>query len=537
MQAKQFLDIIFEHKPPPLFTLIWQKKPDIKVSTWHQIMLTALDVIKTAQDHDVYVGCGVARNNLGPHRRAKMSEIVGIPGLWLDIDLFDPDAHKKHNLPADIETATDLVSTFPLLPTITIHSGHGLQYWWIFDEFYSFGRASENAVAATLLHDFTWSMRAYARQRGFEIDMTFDLSRVFRIPGTNNCKTNKPVPVRIFEMTGKKYALDLVRRCVEDLKQLAPKVEGDDSRNAAPVSMSIGVQEASENALFLMDSEAEPPALKFSMLLEVEPRFKASWDLKRQEFKDQSPSSYDYSLATFALQSGWTWQETVNLLIAFRRTRNLPQKLRYDYYYRTLAKASETINKSLAEERIDEILTDIVVDTKANPVTHNQKAAERSPDLLNGISEIFGVRITRIVRYKTDPPEYRLETPQGNVALGPIQNLIEQNLLRRKIADATKHFIPPIKKDRWAPIAQALLNASIDEDIGEEATDTGSFICSAPSFDSSSRCITRRATRRRPWAGCSKSMVSVRQRWRSVVPTTRRDSFRATYGTSPSMTP
>jgi hypothetical protein len=78
--------------------------------------------------------------------------------------------------------------------------------------------------------------------------------------------------------------------------------------------------------------------------------FKASWEMKRKfSSGKESGSEYDLSLAAFALQAEWSWQETVNLLIAFRRTNGLKPKtviegdptapLRGGYYSRTLSMA------------------------------------------------------------------------------------------------------------------------------------------------------------------------------------------------------
>ena len=37
---------------------------------------------------------------MGSHDRAKNDDIVGIPALWVDIDIADP-AHAAENLPPD----------------------------------------------------------------------------------------------------------------------------------------------------------------------------------------------------------------------------------------------------------------------------------------------------------------------------------------------------------------------------------------------------------------------------------------------------
>jgi hypothetical protein len=89
--------------------------------------------------------------------------------------------------------------------------------------------------------------------------------------------------------------------------------------------------------------DAEPPAEKFELLALIEPRFERSYCRRRPDLRDQSDSSYDFSLALFAFDAGWTCQEVADLLIAGRREHgdiSKPGKaLRRDYQERTLLKA------------------------------------------------------------------------------------------------------------------------------------------------------------------------------------------------------
>jgi len=89
--------------------------------------------------------------------------------------------------------------------------------------------------------------------------------------------------------------------------------------------------------------DAEPPAEAFELLCLLEPRFERSFRRQRADFRDQTDSSYDFSLALFAFDAGWTCQEVADLLIAGRREHgdiSKPGKaLRLDYQERTLRKA------------------------------------------------------------------------------------------------------------------------------------------------------------------------------------------------------
>ena len=83
-----------------------------------------------------------------------------------------------------------------------------------------------------------------------------------------------------------------------------------------------------------LDPDAEPSAVRLDALLTADPKFRRSWG---QDRKDQSPTAYDLSLATMAMQAGWSDQEVVNLLICWRRKHGHDLKLRENYYVMTLS--------------------------------------------------------------------------------------------------------------------------------------------------------------------------------------------------------
>ena len=48
------------------------------------------------------------------------------------------------------------------------------------------------------------------------------------------------------------------------------------------------------------------PLLKLEALQKANPKFRKSWEQDRKDMADQSPSAYDMSLATMAIQAGWS---------------------------------------------------------------------------------------------------------------------------------------------------------------------------------------------------------------------------------------
>lgn len=88
-----------------------------------------------------------------------------------------------------------------------------------------------------------------------------------------------------------------------------------------------------------LNTDAEPPPEKWSLLCEVEPRALATFNHTSRTL-DGSASSYDLSLANYAVRAGWTDQEIANLIIAHRRKHNAKPKVDLqDYLARTITTA------------------------------------------------------------------------------------------------------------------------------------------------------------------------------------------------------
>lgn len=470
MATEQFLSTLFRNKPEDDYILIWKKHlPDhtgqeLKTSAWFKSIDDAVKYCQqNGQPADIYVGCGTSPKNFGEKRRCLASEIAGIPAVWLDIDILDP-AHKKPNLPESETKAQELINAFPLHPTMIIHSGHGYQCWWIFEQFLSFQNKMDlREEASNFVHQFIWSMRDLARSMGYDLDMTFDLARVMRVPGSLNLKDpENPKPVKLsyisdsfFNHVEFKQALD---QFINDLGTKATPIE--------PLGKRVTSNQLVVGEKITLDPNAEPPRMKFEALYEIDAKFASSWNRTRKDFLDPSPSSYDMSLASMALYNEWTTQEAVDLMIAWRRKHGCDLKLREDYYLRTIIKASNVLDKKRA---IDE-LANLSIESELTGLPYNNEQLLSAKDFL---STRAGVKINRILKYLFDPPEYKLETALGCIHLGQIKNLIEQYYFRQKLSDATKVLIPEMKKKEWQIFAENLLKACEDIKISDDTDNKG----------------------------------------------------------------
>ncbi len=439
----EFFQSLFAEKPDGLRILVWLL--DGKRSYWAATWDEAAAYAEQHANQDVYVGVGLSEEDYGPKRRCDAGEIACILGLWADIDILGP-AHKKTNLPPDSTAAEELIMSTGMQPTITIHSGHGLQVWWLFREPWIFDTPAEREQAGRLAWRWNATLRARAQQRTWDVDSTGDLSRVLRVPGTCNTKIpDDKRPVRLLSIK------DEHRYNPSDFDEYLIDDDSLGWLGQARIEVNVVVNE-----------HAAPPFTKFEVLGDNEPRFLKSWRRERRDLQDQSASAYDQSLASFAAGAGWADQEICDLLVASRRKHGDDLK-RLDYYQRTIALARGDRTRELAFEMIDELSgADAPVDD-----------VERRTRLLTEISKLIGVEIRHIIKHTMDPPRYRLETTKGDIELGDIGNLIGQATFRKKLAAATSRLLPPFKTPQWSMLAQLLLDVCEESVPSDETTDAG----------------------------------------------------------------
>lgn len=464
-QAHAFLTALFGTIDPGYHALLWTRQD--KRSHW----LPADDVdaitrqagVLASHDHDVYVGVTVLAQlpPVDAHKmRAHNNNGAGLVGLIADVDIRNPDAHQKWNLPADLDEASDLLDRMMLKPSVLVHSGHGLQAWWLFHEFWAFDSDADRAAAASLAQRWSGTLKARAAQRGQTVDSVYDLARLFRVPGARNHKVpTNPVPVQLLYADGPRYnPADFEDYCLD------PSALADQGLSPARgyVPDQINVSQASE-----------PSLERVQALIDNLDRFGATWNRQRKDLPDDSPSSYDLSLASQAASAGWSDQEIAELLVAFRRRHKLDLNkviARADYLPRTIAKAREGQQRDEAAEEAEE----------AEAVLDNARAAddpEALRDARRGVLDVIGaqlgLQVLHVWRFASDPPTFRLETPTHTVNLGGAEGVLKQDKLRQTVWETTGHQIDRFKANRWDDLTRLIPKAWEELDVGFEATERG----------------------------------------------------------------
>jgi hypothetical protein len=195
--------------PPGLYVLVWTKAGQRKRSGWISVGAlqeaeATLAPFYAADAGDIWAGVGLSPADNGPHKRCDADQIAGVAGLWADIDIRG-EAHKQGELPATVEEALSLAGSLGVEPTEVVHSGHGLQPWWLFAEPWIFRDDADREHAADLARRFHALLSARAKDRGWKLDSTYDLSRILRLPGTRNHKLGPPAPVTLLRAGGPRY--------------------------------------------------------------------------------------------------------------------------------------------------------------------------------------------------------------------------------------------------------------------------------------------------------------------------------------------
>jgi hypothetical protein len=159
-------------------------------------------VLRHNERHCVWLGIATRRQPLA-QRRGGAEDCVELPGLWLDIDIANPRYHAAPDLPPTADDAMRIVARFPLPPTAVVHSGHGLQVWWLFDEPLPVDDVGD------LLDRWETTWLGHAGHLGYGLDNVFDIARVLRVPGTINRKGGDTAPVELVSADwGRRYGID-----------------------------------------------------------------------------------------------------------------------------------------------------------------------------------------------------------------------------------------------------------------------------------------------------------------------------------------
>jgi putative DNA primase/helicase len=206
---RQFLERV--HGPEPAGWLILWTRQDKATRAFNLGEDGALDqavdyCAAKASSFDVYAAVGLQHERPATTSRGAEPGVSSLPGFWADVDVAGA-AHKAEALPPTEQDARSLINTAGLEPSLVVHSGFGLQPYWLFREPYQIESEDERRRLKSLSTRFQLNLRLRANVRGWTMDSTADLCRVLRVPGTFNHKIDGDVRMVTAEYFDRAYNL------------------------------------------------------------------------------------------------------------------------------------------------------------------------------------------------------------------------------------------------------------------------------------------------------------------------------------------
>lgn len=465
--TKRFLEMMFpDYMLEGGHKIVLWGFPD-KKTRWCETRDQAVKVAKTLiKDQNVYFGLGLI--NKPPDKgRGKEKDVTGLTTLYLDIDIDDGKVDRgKGSLPRSKKDAKRIIEEIGLKPSITVFSGHGYQAYWLFKEGVHFATDAERDAMKTLSRRWNDTARLCAHNLKFDVDSVFDLSRVFRLPGSFNLKSEPRVQCVIEEPEEGEEPRRYVESDFEEL--LAP--EHLTLRGAAHKHGSV-VEKVSP---VLPDKNVGVPEIVISFI-ENDTRFKRTWERNRPDLKDQSPSAYDLSLASMLVRAGATDQDIANSIFAWRKKHNedLKKAERRDYLMRTISMAR---SQSVSDAALDDVISLAAQQEPETAIREDQETGDQRKkriEQIANISKALGISIKRIMKHGLESSTYSIELANGqDVTIGGIEAMFSQDRFRGKIADCTTIVIRQFKKPVWSSFVGVMLSSAVVIE-NSEATRSG----------------------------------------------------------------
>lgn len=420
-------------------------------------------VIKHGDGSNVFIS-----GALYEEKSRKAEKVVGIQGLWLDIDIGSV-AHNKKDLPPDIDSALELLSKLPQ-PTLIIFSGHGLQVWYLFEEPWMFGGPEDHEDSARLSMTLNHALKMWAKTMEWSTDNVGDLSRLMRVPGSVNAKEEPFVPVEIIKSDGPYWTLDDLNRAIT----LPPNVGGYKTPEAPKPNGPIPDVAGS----LIVAPGREPSAKLTNLLWKVAPKAKRIYDNK--EFPtDNTKSGVDYTLASYAAKAGgfWTPQMICDLLIMRAEEHGFELKTQH-YYQFTINRVFEYNNAEISH---NEIMEDLKEARKSEGKTKDELAQQIHDKLERALGVKFGNRIFKLQARKREngkdlasgKRQYVVTAEDGSKVTLLDSDLDSQKLVKAKLREIGIYIDVLFKTTEWGAIANDFARAAIEEWVSEEETEEG----------------------------------------------------------------
>ena len=439
----EFFEEIFKGKPNDQWITLW--KLNTKKTYWFlkttDFELKSEELSLDEKEGDIYFGLGTSKNKGTSNSRIKAKDVHGIGCIHLDID-YGEDGHKGKGLPPNSQEAIKIAQII-LNPSYIVQSGNGIHAYYLLDEY----KTSKNALEtiADLQRIFQKTTNCYTE---YNVDMTHDLSRVLRIPGSINYKDPKnPKECKVLiDNSMLRYSIKDIEEAISQItnyKEPKKKQYKQTTIEIPDFTKEYNTPEIKDKAILYNSQYSTPEKYKIiNQRLERTPNRKLDpekfYELKdifgtdfdqvythTKEMADGSNSPYDMALANFACQMDFDEQEICDLLIQHRKFHKGDLKLTHPSYYgMTIYKAwlwyesqkskeeqLKTINqiKKPEETKNTETSSDAIDTTIVQKELDEQKEQEFN-NFQQKVQSTLKLKIDCIYKYDQDPePKYTLK--------------------------------------------------------------------------------------------------------------------------------
>jgi len=388
--------------------------------------------------------------------RGTVNDIIGITGLWADVDIESEKAHKKKNYPPDVDSALELCRVGGFSPGYFVHSGYGIHAYWKFDEPLMFEDSGHKQDTAILVNRWQASIRAEAAAKGWDVDSTHDFTRVLRIAGTINYKdADNPRPVVLNIDPKQKVMPTFDLESMEDSMIAVEYVtSGSGYRALAPVQP------------FKIDPKETLDPKVIAVACSNSSEFDATWHRKREDFVDQSASVYDFSLANHFVRMGFTDQDIVTGLVQWRQMHGEDIKNRVDYYQRTIGKVRATVQQSETLIAVEQTTHELPEVTDVAMLSRSDKQR-----YIKDIQAMLRIEVVRFIQVNLDNANYFFELKNGDrFCVGGVHQIVEPRLFRERIAERLGVLLDNSEITKKWPLITKLLFAIREYEDTEEST-------------------------------------------------------------------
>lgn len=479
MKTSTFLNLIFERCEGG-YLVIWQYKG--KKARRYAIdnaddMQAAAQFIYEHRTEALYFNVATQREKGTAAKRGTKDDLFQLPFIWIDFDL-DIKPNKKNPYPPR-EHAEAALNDMPLKPSLMVATGGGLHAYWLFDEPLD---VSTRELVEKWERDLTQPWLELLRDKlkrygSYTIDGTQDITRTLRVIGTvrENGHIVDVLPPSECVNAKARYA-------IEDLTQFTEGAAGEKRQKNLLDPRTIKVGELTYRI------DAVPPFDKFEALRANDPKFRRTWEHKRDDLTDRSPSGYTMALANYGAMANWSNQEIADLIIAWRRKESCLEEKAEDTLRKTeisIQKARVAIEGARAainsqrppekeptkSEKAIDAIRETLDKASSEPVQHTvehassngtaptapRKISDKTREvLINQISEALGVPVAKWIKVGTENAQYRLELEGGQqIPMGGSTWMRDPHKFTRAIYDHTT-VNTEIKKKGWPAIVTAL---------------------------------------------------------------------------------